>query len=151
MFHKLKSIVVLVPVLIWIFAPVNSLGARIPPGKWWRVPRVSEQLSLNDREKKELDALFVQSRRSLIDLKSTLEKERFELGILMEKETLDEDAIMVQFKKLERARANLAAERFHFFLEVRKILGSERFQSLRMLFKEFREKRLERQSRLGKP
>lgn len=151
MCRRLMGMLVLVPALLWIFLPMDSMGARIPPGKWWRMPRVAEQLNLNESEKEQLNDLFIQSRRTLIDLKSTVEKERFELGILMDTKTLDENAVMEQFKKLERARTNLATERFHFLLEVRKILGSERFQTLKMLFKEFREKRLRRQSRVEKP
>jgi Spy/CpxP family protein refolding chaperone len=87
----------------------------------------------------------------MIDLKSAVEKERLELGILMDKETLDEDAVRGQFKKLGQVRANLAAERFRFILAVRKILGAERFQSLKTLFWASREQRLHRQSRFKRP
>ena len=123
-----------VPVLLWIFMPMDALGARMPLGKWWRMPHVAEQLNLSGREKEHLDDLFIQSRRKLIDLSSAVEKERLELGILMDKETLDEDAVLGQFKKLEQARDHLVSERFRFLLEVRKILGAERFQSLKTLF-----------------
>ncbi len=141
MLNKLKWILVIVPALIWISHPMPSLGARISYDKWWRIPRVAERLDLKDAEKKELDELFVESRRALIDLKSDLERERFELDNLMGQETLDEEAVMGQFKKLEKARANLAAERFRFLLQVRKVLDSERYQNLKMLFKEFRDKK----------
>ncbi len=144
MFNKLKWILVIVPALIWIFHPMPSEGARMSHDKWWRIPSVAERLDLKDAEKKELDQLFVKSRRNLIDLKSNLEKERFELDNLMGQETLSEEAVMKQFKKLEKARANLAAERFRFLLQVRKVLDSERYQNLKILFKEFRDKRWRR-------
>ena len=144
MLNKLKWILVILPALIWISHPMSSEGARISYDKWWRIPRVAERLDLKDAEKKELDQLFVKSRRNLIDLKSTLEKERFELDNLMGQETLDEDGVMSQFKKLGKARDNLSAERFRFLLQVRKTLGSDRYQNLKMLFKEFREKKLRR-------
>jgi Spy/CpxP family protein refolding chaperone len=151
MFHRLKGMLMVVPALLWIFVPMDSLGARMPLGKWWRMPHVAEQLNLNGREKEQLDDLFIQSRRKLIDLKSAVEKERLELGILMDKETLDEDAVMGQFKKLGQVRANLASERFRFLLEVRKILGAERFQSLKTLFWKSKEKRLYGQSGFKRP
>jgi len=144
MLNKLKWILVILPALIWISHPMSSEGARISYDKWWRIPRVAERLDLKDAEKKELDELFVESRRALIDLKSDLERERFELDNLVGQETLDEDAVMEQFKKLEKARANLAAERFRFLLQVRKVLDFERYQNLKMLFKEFRQKRWRR-------
>ena len=146
MFHRLKGILVVMPALFWVFVPMDSQGARMPLGKWWRMPHVAEQLNINGREKEQLDDLFIQTRRKMIDLKSAVEKERLELGILMDKETLDEDAVRGQFKKLGQARAHLAAERFRFILAVRKILGAERFQGLKTLFWESRDKGLHHQS-----
>ena len=151
MFHRLKGMLMVVPVLLWIFMPMDSLGARMPLSKWWRMPRVAEQLNLNGREKEQLDDLFIQSRRKLIDLRSAVEKERLELGILMDKEKLDEDAVLRQFKKLGQVRANLVSERFRFLLEVRKILGAERFQSLKTLFWKSKEKRFYGQSGFKRP
>ena len=139
--NRLKWIMVMLPALILIALPMHSMGERRSFGKWWRLPNIAEKLQLNDAEKKELDRLYVDNRRTLIDLKSVVEKERFELNNLMEQTALDENAVMKQFNKLEKARANLAAERFRFFLGVRKVLGSERYQSLKMLFKTFLEKR----------
>jgi Spy/CpxP family protein refolding chaperone len=135
MFQRLKGMFILVPALVWVFVPMDSLGAHMPLGKWWHMPRVAEQLNLNGREKEQLDDLFIQTRRKMIDLRSAVERERLELGILMDKETMDEDAVRGQFEKLRKARASLAAERFRFILAVRKILGAARFQSLKTLFK----------------
>jgi Spy/CpxP family protein refolding chaperone len=151
MFYRLKGILIVVAAFLWAFVPINTLEARMPLGKWWHMPPVAEQLNLHGREKEQLDDLFIQNRRKMIDLRSAVEKERLELGILMAKETLDEVAIMGQFKRLGEARANLTAERFRFILEVRKILGAERFQSLKTLFWDFRERRLHHQSRFKRP
>ncbi len=128
-------------IAIWAFMPLTSMGQEMAPGKWWRMPRVSDRLDLSNEEKQALDDLFVNSRRKLIDLKSAVERERFELENLLEKEALDEKAVKEQLKKLEKARSDLANERFHYLLEVRKRLGFERYQQLRSLFGEFRETR----------
>ena len=151
MFHRLGRVLVVVSALLWIFLPMDTLRASMPLDKWWRLPNVAEQLNLNGREKEQLDDLFIRSGRKLIDLRSALEKARLELGIMMDKETLDEEAIMGQFKNLAQARANLASERFRFFLEVRKILGAERFQSLKALFRRSKEKRFYGQGRFKRP
>jgi len=125
----------------WLITPAISMGQKTPAGKWWRMPRVAEQLNLSDQEKQELDERYVDNRRKLIDLKSAVEKERFELENLMELETLDEAAVMNQYDRLEKARAKIAAERFRFLLEVRKVVGHERFQQLKIRFKKFRKER----------
>jgi hypothetical protein len=132
---------------IWVVLPANSLAQDVPSGKWWRLPRVAERLSLTDDEKGQLESLFVDNRRKLIDLKAGLERERFELENLLEGEELDEAVVMEQFKRLEGARTNLAREHFRFLLEVRKIVGFERFQSLKTFYRLWRQERERRESR----
>jgi Spy/CpxP family protein refolding chaperone len=129
---------------ILVFFTSIAFGQKMPPGKWWHSPQASEKLNLNNEEKNQLDERFLESRRKLIDLKAAVEKEQLELDALMDKEPLNESSVMERFKKLETERANLAAERFGFILEVRKIIGFERFQNLKTAFKGFREKRHQR-------
>jgi Spy/CpxP family protein refolding chaperone len=139
--------------LSFVLLPSISRGEDIYPGKWWRIPEVAEKLALTDAQKQQLDTLFMSNRGRLVELKSALERERTELNALLEKEPVDEAAIMTQLKKLESARTDLSSERLRFGLEVRKILGYERFQDLKSFFKAYREKRAapKKQSRLGRP
>jgi Spy/CpxP family protein refolding chaperone len=146
MLEKASSVAVLL-LLVFLLSPISSSMAgagEIFPGKWWRIPQISDDLRLNEEQKQELDLLFRNSRVRLVKLKSVLERERNELERLLGAEPLDEAVITAQFKKLEAARADLAAERFQFLLEVRKNLGSERFQRLKTLIQELREKKMPR-------
>lgn len=120
--------------LVLTTLPTIAVGQDLPSGKWWRDQRMSKQLDLNKAEKSKLDQAFVNSRRKLIELKSIVEKERFELENLLENETLNEHAATEQFKKLEKARASLAGERFSFLIQIRKILGNERFRRIKMFY-----------------
>jgi Spy/CpxP family protein refolding chaperone len=137
----LKRILGGVLVVIWCLVPVVSSAQELAPGRWWRLPRVAKHLDLSSEEKERLDDLFVHSRRKLIDLKSAVERERFDLENLLEKEQLDEKAVMEQFKRLEKARSDLANERFRTLLEMRKTLGFERYQQLKALFRELKKRR----------
>ena len=110
-------------------------------GKWWHDPGMSKQLNLTDEEKNKLDEQYVESHRRMIDLKSNVERERFELETLIESEKLDEDTTKKQFKKLEKARSDLAGERFKFLMESRKILGNERFQYVKQMYLSKRHKK----------
>ena len=122
-----------------LIPPAIALGVQdVPLGKWWHNPQVSKQMNLNKDEIRKLDETYLESRRKLIDLKSRVERERFELENLLERETLDETSVMEQFKRVESARNRLATERFSFLVQVRKILGFERYQNLKMLFDRFR-------------
>lgn len=101
-------------------------------------------LPIPEKEKGKLDEIFVESRRKLIDLKSSVEREQFELENLLEGEVLDEAAVMEQFKRLEKARGNLSTERFNFILGVRKTIGLERFQRLKMFHQKLRREKIRR-------
>jgi len=128
-------------ILLFIFSFLGlALGQWAPAGKWWRLPQVVERLNLSPEEQQKLDELFSKSRRKLIRLKSRVEEERFALEELLERKQLDETAIMDQFRKLERARSKLAEERFMFLLGVRKIIGFERFEQLKGVYKRFRQR-----------
>jgi len=136
-----RSVLAIALVYICTLSPINAGAENIPPGKWWQMPGVAEKLELSSEQKNALDTLFMQSRRNLIDLKGVLEKERFELENLIEKQHLDEAAVMEQFKRLQNARSDLSIERFRFLVKVRKILGFNRYQRLKMMFQEFNERR----------
>jgi Spy/CpxP family protein refolding chaperone len=125
--------------LVFISSPATVLAKDYPPGKWWHNHQVSKKLNLSDEEIKMLDKQFVDSRRKLIKLKSVVESEQFELDFLFDRESINKEDIMEQFDKFQKAKKNLAVERFRLIFEVRKILGLERFRQL----KEF--KKLQRQ------
>ena len=136
----LKTLMGVVLLIFGISVPVISSGKEMPAGRWWRMPRLVEQLKISEGEKKSLDALFMDSRRKLIDLRSAVEREQFELEMFLEKEKFDEKAAMAQFGRLDTARSNIAREQFGYLIKVRNILGPERFQRLKNRFKEFRGK-----------
>jgi len=113
---------------------------KMPPGPWWRMPDAARKLQLNNDEKQQLDRLYKENRRTLIELKSRIERERFDLEEILEQETFGESAAMAQLKKLQDARTELATERFRFLVKVRLLLGLERFQNLKTVFRDRRKK-----------
>lgn len=49
-----------------------------------------------------------------------MEKEYFELELILDEEEFDGDVCINQFKKVQEARTKLAVERISFLVEVRK-------------------------------
>ncbi len=89
-----------------------------------------------------LDAAYDARARKFIELKHAIELAQFDLDQMMLNEPMDETALMAQFNKLESARSNLSKQRFQYYVQVRKLLGSDRFQKI----KSFR-KRLHKQNK----
>jgi Spy/CpxP family protein refolding chaperone len=110
------------------------LGQGEPTGKWWRDPGIVQELKLSNQDVSRLDKLFADSRRRLIDLTKDVEKAQFEYQQAVEADQLDEKAVNRRFQELERARSRLAAEQSRFSVEVRKILGRDRFQRLKQIY-----------------
>ena len=121
-------------VLMLCTPPGPIFGQDVPAGKWWHNPQLAQRLKLTEREVRRLDRMYVETRRNLIQIKGAIERERFELDHLLESQSMDEPQVKSQFERLERERTRLADARFRFLLEIRKLMGPERFQHLKHLY-----------------
>lgn len=110
-------------------------------GRWWDTPEYVAALNLTQIEIQELNQGYEASSLSMIELKSRVEAERFKLNAVLEKEVLDTAAIEEQYTRLEQARADLSKARFEFFIQVRKIIGPQRFHQLMEIYQERRSHR----------
>jgi len=117
---------------------VQARGDDLSPGRWWMQPDLATQLSLSKKEKKALDNLFSRNRIALIDLRSSLEKERLEMQDILERDPLDEAALFAQQRRVQEKRQKLSDERFKYLLGVRKILGADRFRTLAGKYEEMK-------------
>jgi len=129
-----KSLAILAAIVLLLF-PAICRAKEIPPGRWWHIPYFADQLSITDKEKDELDKLFDHNRNRLGELKNQVEDERNELLRAIDQEHLNETSAITKMTKLENTRTLLAATRFSYSLEVRKLLGYERYQRLKTLYK----------------
>jgi Spy/CpxP family protein refolding chaperone len=130
----LKHFIIGIPLIVVLALAPLAMGQTMPSGKWWKDPEFIKALRLTSDDDKKLDKLFVKYRRRMIDLTNQVEKEQFEYQNLMEAPNLDEAAVNHQLKKLEEARTELYAEKNRFVVEVRKILGRDRFQKLVQIY-----------------
>ena len=125
-----------------VFLPATMPAAGLMHGMWWNDRSIVDELELQDAEKKELEERYIESRRKMIEQKSEVERQRFELDLLLG--SPDRQKIMTRFDSLEQARAELSRTRFEMLLEVRKIIGPERFQGLKKMHRDKRRKSRER-------
>ncbi|MGD0822223.1 MAG: hypothetical protein ABSA71_15930 [Desulfomonilia bacterium] len=109
--------------------------------KWWQSPALSKDLGITTGEKQSLDDLFVKNRDKLVDLKSSLMKDRFKLHDMIEKDTVDETSVLAQNKVIEEDRLMISNEHIMYMLGMRRILGPDRFHRLMAKFHEMKGKR----------
>jgi Spy/CpxP family protein refolding chaperone len=139
----------IVLVLFVVFLPSTILAQEMMHGKWWNDSTVSDELKLTDSERKMLEDKYTESRRKMIDLKSEVEKERLELDIILDNQDADKDQITERYDRLENAREKLSKERFGMLIEVREIIGVERFQALKQMHRNKTRDRKDRHSKGG--
>ncbi|MFZ0942539.1 MAG: hypothetical protein WB930_04975 [Syntrophobacteraceae bacterium] len=128
-----KSLAILAAIVLFLF-PAICRAKEIPPGRWWHLPYFADQLSITEKEQDELDKLFDYNRNRLAELKTLMEQERAELLKAVDQEHLNETSAITKMTKLESTRTLLAATRFSYSLEVRKLLGYERYQRMKTLY-----------------
>jgi len=117
--------------LMFLLAPgFQALGQDVPPGKWWRDPQMIRSLELTPSQISQLEQAYSNSRRQLIQKKSRVETEQFELQNLFDQKALDENAVKSQHFNVEKAREDLSSERLDYIMEVRKIIGHEKYNQL---------------------
>jgi Spy/CpxP family protein refolding chaperone len=111
--------------------PMGPCKFNIPYGKWWRTSEVAKKLDLTSQEQQELDNLYVQSQWNMIEVRSNMHKQEFEVEVMLDQEKFDEFACMDRFKKYQEAKAQFMKEQFRFLVKVRKLLGLERYRELK--------------------
>ncbi len=126
--------------LLWLASAACPAAAQEAPalGKWWRAPRVAQELGLTPSETRRLDRLYLEMSQERIRLRSQIQQARLVVDNLFDQQPLDQAAIDQQFQRIAEAQSELAMTQSRFLLEVRKILGRERFQDLRQIFQRFR-------------
>ena len=110
----------------------STVGAHW--SRWWETPEIAQALKLSDAEIQQLSQAYEALSLRLIELKSRVDAERFKWQAMLEKEELDEAAVDAQYERIEKARAALGKERYGFFVEVRKIIGPQRFHQLMEIY-----------------
>ncbi len=130
-----KNALAILAAIVFFLYPATCRPNEIPPGRWWHIPYFADQLNITEKQKDELDNLFDYNRNRLAELKKQMEQERSELLKAIDDKHLDESTAIARMKKLENTRTLLAATRFSYSLEVRKLLGYDRFQRLKTLYR----------------
>ncbi|ETR68375.1 MAG: hypothetical protein OMM_10598, partial [Candidatus Magnetoglobus multicellularis str. Araruama] len=109
---------------------------KLPPGKWWQMPDVVRTLKITNKEKTLLEQMFLKSRKTMIGIKSEMKIHELDMETLMESEPFNETAVKNKYSVILNTGIKLFEKQFDFLVEVRKLLGKNRFMQLRDHFHE---------------
>jgi Spy/CpxP family protein refolding chaperone len=106
----------------------RALGSQGARGRWWNSPEMIEKLKLTDDQRKAMDAILLQHREKLVDLKGNVEKAEIEMEPLMRDDQPNEAKIVAQIDKVAQARAELEKANARFLLALRGKLTPEQWK-----------------------
>lgn len=117
-------------------------------GKWWKRPRIAQELQLSAEQTAELEKIFARSKPKLIDLRADLEKKQFDYDQAMLEEKVDRNAIETKIEAREGARAALQKELALLELDMKQVLKPEQRERLMRLRENARVRQQERRRRM---
>jgi len=108
----------------------QAFGAAGGARGWWNNPRIAEQLKLTDDQRKAMDAIMLEHREKLIDLRANLQKAELAMEPLMSADTPNDSAITAQIDKVVQARGDLERANARFLLAIRDKLTSDQWKQV---------------------
>lgn len=102
-----------------------------PRGRWWNNPEFVQKLGLTSDQQKRMEAVFEQSRPSLMDLSAAVRKEEMAMEPLLAADQPDEGKILAQVDHVAQARAELEKANARMLLGLRRVLTAEQWKTLR--------------------
>ena len=101
-----------------------------PHGRWWNNPELAQKLGLTADQQKKMEAVFEQSRPSLMDLSASVRKEESGMEPLLAADQPDEGKILAQIDRVAQARAELEKANGRMLLGLRRLLTADQWKTL---------------------
>lgn len=117
--------------------------------KWWEHPRIQEKLQLDDAQIQQLNDIFYRYQKSLVDLRSRVEKAQLDLEHAMKQENWNENEIMNLARQAIEARNQVELKQLEMALQMRKVLTPQQWEELQKLRRQVREHMMHRMRNRG--
>jgi Spy/CpxP family protein refolding chaperone len=101
-----------------------------PHGRWWNNPEFVQKLGLTADQQKKMEAVFQQSRPTLMDLSANVRKEETAMEPLLAADQPDESKVLAQIDRVAQARAELEKANARMLLGLRRVLTSDQWKTL---------------------
>jgi Spy/CpxP family protein refolding chaperone len=108
------------------------------PGKWWKHDRTVTALKLTTAQIDQIDALFVEHRKKLVDNKARLEKLLLDFQQVSDQAEVNRERTLQLVDQIAQARAEMVRNTILMQLDIRDRLTPEQRIALKQLKEEFK-------------
>ena len=108
----------------------RALGFQGAQGRFWNNPKIVAALKLTDDQRKAMDAILLEHREKLIDLRAAVDKAELGMEPLMGQDQPDEARILTQIDNVAQARAELEKANARFLLALRSKLTPDQWKQV---------------------
>ncbi len=108
------------------------------PGKWWKHERVVAELKLTPAQIEQIDTVFVEHRKKLVDGKARLEKLLLDFQQISDQVDVNREQTLQLVDQIAQARAEMVRNTILMQLDIRDRLTPEQRNELKRLKVEFR-------------
>jgi Spy/CpxP family protein refolding chaperone len=117
----------------WLFLLPSPAAWSGPlrDGKWWEIPRISEQLGLTREQTERINEIWTDHQKQLIDTRGEIEKAYLDLENLLGKTTVDTQHAYQVAERLGQLHAKQAEQRLKMTIDTRQVLSVEQFEKLK--------------------
>lgn len=138
----------LIVAMTLVLVAMTASAQQMPPGKWWRNPRIVNVLGLSEEQQSKLDAVFRSAASELIDLRGALEKQNIALRGELDQPQLNRKNIQQIAARLNDARGRLFERELVMLVDMRTVLSDPQWNRFRTILENLEEnQRQQRQMR----
>ena len=123
--------IALVASCLFLLPSPSAWSGPIGDGKWWEIPRISEQLGLTHEQAERINEIWTDHRKQIIDTRGELEKTYLDLENLLGKTTVDTEQAYQLAERLGQLHAKQAEQRLKMTIDTRQVLSVEQFEKLK--------------------
>jgi Spy/CpxP family protein refolding chaperone len=123
--------VALVASCLFLLPSPSAWSGPLGDGKWWEIPRISEQLGLTHEQAERINEIWIEHRKQLIDTRGEIEKAYLDLENLLGKTTVETQQAYQLAERLGQLHAKQAEQRLKMTIDTRQVLSVEQFEKLK--------------------
>ncbi len=123
--------------------PARAQMPEVPLGKWWKRPKIVQELGITAEQQGKLDEIFARHRREFVDLKADVEKKQLDVEDLMGRKDSDPKKVTAAIDNVEASRAKLRKAVALMVLDMRSVLTAEQWKMVVEKREQWREERRE--------